>query len=98
MGELRDSLTNSQLTYYMALFELYPMGDEAMDVRFSMLIAVLQSGLATVQVKRGRRARLRDIFKRDFWTRPCSVVELKSKLIAVFKGHGMKTEDDDNVK
>lgn len=90
MGELRRSLTNTQLSYYIALFNLYPMGEEAMDVRFAAILAKLESGLAVVQVKRGKKAKLVDIFKRDFWTKPRTATELKAKLIAAFKGCGME--------
>lgn len=96
MGELRDSLTNTQLAYYMALFNIYPMGDEAMDVRFAALLARLEAGLAVVQVKRGKRTGLRELFKRDFWSRPRTVKDLKNKVIAAFTGLGMKTEGEED--
>lgn len=96
MGELRRSLTNRQLAYYMAFFNMYPMGDEAMDVRFAAILAKLEGGIGTVQLKRGKIARMKELFKRGFWTRPRSRDELIGKIFSVFKGQGMEMEDDDN--
>lgn len=93
MGELRRSLTNSELTHWMAFFNMYPVGEEAMDVRFAALLARLESGLAVVQVKRGKTAKLREIFKRDFWTKPRSAKDLTNKLMAAFTGLGMETKE-----
>ena len=78
----------------MALFNLYPIGEEAMDVRFGMIMARLEAGLPTVQVKRGKAAKLRAIFNRDFWTRPCSPEVLKGKIMTAFKALGMKDNKD----
>ena len=65
-----------------------------MDVRFGMLIARLEAGLATVQVKQGKAAKLRAIFTRDFWTRPCSPEVLTGKIMTAFKALGMKDSKD----
>jgi hypothetical protein len=94
VGEIRDSLTNSQLTHYMAFLNLYPMGEEAMDHRFEALIARLEAGLAVVQVKRGKTARFRKLFKREFWTKPRSYKELRNKIITAFRGLGMEGGDE----
>jgi hypothetical protein len=72
---------------------MYPMGDEAMDMRLGVLLAKLDGGVGTVQLKRGRKGRVHQIFKRDFWTKPRTVKDLKNKLIAAFTGLGMETED-----
>ncbi len=90
MGELRDKLTNTALEHWMALFNMYPIGEEAMDLRFASVTATLQSGIPTVQVKRGKDVKIKSIFKREFWVRPRSTKALSNKIMAVFKGLGME--------
>lgn len=92
MGELRDSLTNSELIHWMAFMRMYPMGDEAMDVRFSAILAKLDGGIGTVQLKRGRTGKLRPIFNREFWMKPHTLRGLKDKIMAAFRGLGMEGE------
>ena len=72
---------------------MYPVGEEAMDVRFGMLLAQLRSGLATISVKRGKMAKLVEIFKREFWVKP-TPEQLKERLISAFKALGMKDKKD----
>ena len=91
-SELRDSLTNYQYAYWMAMFNMYPMGEEAMDLRFGSLIATMQSGIPTIQVKKGKRVKVQSIFARDFWIVPKA---LGKKIVDIFKGFGMETEGDD---
>jgi hypothetical protein len=93
VGELRNSLTNTELVHYMALMKMYPMGDEAMDTRFGMLLAKLDGGIGMVQLKRGKTSKLRPIFNREFWTRPHSLSGLKEKIMAAFRGLGMEGEE-----
>ena len=81
----------------MAMFDLYPMGEEAMDHRMAALLARLTSGVPVVQIKRGKMIQHKKylIFKRDFWTRPLSPKALGKKLVGIFiKDFGMKKEDD----
>lgn len=93
MGELRDSLTNTQLVYYMAFMKMYPMGDEAQDVRIGAVLAKLDGGIGTVQLKRGKTSKIRPLFNREFWTKPHSLSGLKNKIMAAFRGLGMEGED-----
>jgi hypothetical protein len=78
----------------MAFMKMYPMGDEAMDHRFEALIARLEAGLAVVQVKRGKVAKFRKLFNREFWTKPRTYKELRNKIIMAFKALGMKGGDE----
>lgn len=68
------------------------MGEEAMDIRFGNLIARMEAGIPVVQVKRGKAAKIKEMFKRDFWMRPLSTRMLGKKLAKMF---GVDTEEDD---
>ena len=79
----------------MALMNMYPIGEEAMDLRFASVTGVLQSGLGTIQIKRPSRIKIKGIFDREFWRKPMSTKALSDKIMSMFKAMGMKTEDDD---
>ena len=79
----------------MALMGMYPIGEEAMDLRFASIIAALQSGIGTIQVKRTKPVKIKSIFDREFWRKPMSTKALSDKIMGVFKAMGMRVEDDD---
>ena len=97
VGELRNTLTNTELAHWMVMFKLYPMGEEAMDLRFGALTARLEAGIPTVQVKRGKQATIRSIFTREFWVKPLpSPKQLSAKIMGVFQNIGMEVKDDEH--
>jgi len=95
--ELRGLLTTSELAHWMAMFNLYPMGEEAMDHRMAALLARLNSGVPVVQIKKGKMVQHKKhlLFDRDFWMKPMSPKALGKKLVGIFtKDLGMKKGDD----
>jgi hypothetical protein len=87
-------MNNSQMAYMMAFLSMYPAGEEAMDIRFAQLDARMAAGLGVVQMKRGKTAKLRPIFDREFWTRPRSLSQLKDRIMTAFKALGMEGDED----
>jgi len=78
-------MTTSELTHWMAIFKIYgPLGEEAMDARFGRLVAKLEAGVGVVQMKRSKSVKIKEMFKRDFWTRPHSTKALRKKLMKMF--------------
>ena len=94
MAELRARVTTSELAHWMALFSMYPMGEEAMDARTEAILNRLDEGLPVVQVKRSRKPKSRPLFDREFWTRPLSPKMLAKKLKSLFaRNFGMEIDE-----
>lgn len=94
MAELRARVTTSELAHWMALFGMYPIGEEAMDARIEAILNRLDAGLPVIQVKRTRKAKSKPIFDREFWTRPLSPKMLTKKLKSIFaRNFGMEINE-----
>ena len=95
MRELREHLTPSEKAHWLAFWNIYgPVGEEAMDIYVAAVLAKLESGVPTIQVKKGKNVKWTKHmpFNREFWTRSLGPKALVKKALSIFSGMGMKVK------
>ncbi len=93
--ELRANLTQSEKAYQMAMWSMYPVGQEAFDVYVAAILSAIEGGIPVVQVKKGKSVKwLKNLpFKREIGTGKLGPKQLIKKAMGIFKNLGMKEKD-----
>lgn len=87
-------MTYSELAEWVAFSKLFPFGEEAEDIRLAMVSLMIAQTAQTG--KRRKRYKLNQFmpFKRYHLSRPKSGIALVTKVVATFKGLGMKNRGE----